>query len=105
MDHRFDKIAPEVAAAPAPTPSRERSNPFEVLNVLENNEKSKYYDSVAAAYGLGVLHVEAFVDYTLYDAFVTNLRIFPVQMTDDRRFYYVDHCSFLPHVPGSLSNK
>jgi hypothetical protein len=102
LDHRFDKTAPEVDAAPAPTPSQEKKNPFDSIATNPSAEKSKYYDSIAATFGLGILDEEAFVDYTVYDAFVTNLRICPVHLTDDGRYYYVEHRSFLPHVPGVI---
>ena len=96
LDHRFDKTAPEVDAAPAPTPAQEKANPF------ESPSKVHHYDSFAAAFGLGILDEEDFTEYTVYDAFVTNLRICPVHLTDTGRFYYVEHRSFLPHVPGVI---
>jgi hypothetical protein len=98
LDHRFDKTAPEVDAAPAPTPAQEKTNPFEP----SDPSKTKHYDSVAAAFGLGILDEENFTEYTVYDAFVTNLRICPVHLTDPGCFYYVEHRSFLPHVPGVI---
>jgi hypothetical protein len=97
LDHRFDKTAPEVDAAPAPTPAQEKANPFESLN---SPPEKRYYDSIAAAYGLGILDTEEFMEYMVYNAFITNLRICPVHLTDSRHFYYVEHRSFLPHVPG-----
>jgi hypothetical protein len=99
LDHRFDKTAPEVDAAPAPTPAQEKTNPFESLN---SPSEKRYYDSIAAAYGLGILDNEEFMEYVVYDAFVTNLRICPVHLTDTGHFYYVEHRSFLPHVPGVI---
>jgi hypothetical protein len=99
LDHRFDKTAPDVDAAPAPTPAQEKSNPFESLN---SPPEKRYYDSVAAAYGLGILDTEEFLEYVVYDAFITNLRICPVHLTDSGHFYYVEHRSFLPHVPGVI---
>jgi hypothetical protein len=96
LDHRFDKTAPEVDAAPAPTPAQEKSNPF------DSPPKDQHYDSIAAAFGLGILDEEDFTEYTVYEAFVTNLRICPVHVTDTGRFYYVQHRSFLPHVPGVI---
>jgi hypothetical protein len=102
LDHRFDKTAPEVDAAPAPTPSQEKGNPFDTLPSTSPVESSKYYDSIAATFGLGILDEEAFTEYTVYDAFVTNLRICPVHLADGGRYYYVEHRSFLPHVPGVI---
>ncbi|PMD39293.1 hypothetical protein L207DRAFT_491274 [Hyaloscypha variabilis F] len=101
LDHRFDKTDPDVDAAPAPTPSQEKTNPFESLS-SSGNEKKRFYDSVAAAYGLGILDEDEFVEYVVYDAFITNLRICPVNLTDEGHFYYVEHRSFLPHVPGVI---
>ena len=103
MDHRFDKTAPDVDAAPAPTPAQEKSNPFEKANPLvSSSPASPHYDSIAAKFGLGILDEENFTDYTVYDAFVTNLRICPVHLTDTGHFYYVEHRSFLPRVPGVI---
>jgi hypothetical protein len=98
LDHRFDKTAPEVDAAPAPTPAQEKANPFETASPT----KTRNYDSVAEAFGLGIRDEENFTEYTVYDAFVTNLRICPVHLTDTGHFYYVEHRSFLPHVPGVI---
>ena len=98
LDHRFDKPAPEVEARPSPTPAQEKSNPFDLVSPAED----KYYDSIAAKFGLGILDTEDFTDYTVYDAFVTNLRICPVHLTDSGRYYYIEHRSFLPHVPGVI---
>jgi len=97
LDHRFDKPAPEVDARPAPTPAQEKSNPFDA-----SPANDKCYDSIAAKFGLGIFEEEEFTDYTVYDAFVTNLRICPVHLTDAGRFYYIEHRSFLPHVPGVI---
>lgn len=99
MDHRFDKTDPKVEAAPAPTPAQEKSNPFESIN---SPPEKRFYDSIAAAYGLGILDEEEFVEYVVYDAFITNLRICPVHLTDEGRYYYVEHRSFLPQVPGVI---
>ncbi|KUJ09799.1 uncharacterized protein LY89DRAFT_724191 [Mollisia scopiformis] len=99
LDHRFDKTAPEVDAAPAPTPAKEKANPFESVGAPP---KSQYYDSVAAAFGLGILDEEEFTEYIVYDAFVTNLRICPLNLTDTGHYYYVEHRSFLPNVPGVI---
>lgn len=101
LDHRFDKPAPEVDARPAPTPSQEKGNPFESI-ASAGNEKSKYYDSIAAAFGLGILDEDEFIDYTIYDAFITNLRVCPVYLDNKGRYYYVEHRSFLPHIPGVM---
>jgi hypothetical protein len=99
LDHRFDKTAPEVDAAPAPTPAQEKLNPFESPN---SPSEKRYYDSIAATYGLGILDEDEFMEYVVYDAFITNLRICPVDMTDSGHYYYVEHRSFLPHVPGVI---
>jgi hypothetical protein len=99
LDHRFDKTAPEVDAAPAPTPAQEKPNPFESL---DPPSEKRYYDSIAAAYGLGILDEDEFMEYVVYDAFITNLRICPVHLTDSGHYYYVEHRSFLPHVPGVI---
>lgn len=72
FDHRFDKTDPAVDAAPFPTPAQERANPFQSAT-----SKSQHYDSIAATYGLGILDQENFDEYTVYDAFVTNLRLCP----------------------------
>jgi hypothetical protein len=97
LDHRFDKPSPDVDAKPAPTPSQERSNPFEALP-----PDDRQYDCIAARFGLGILDNEDFTDYEVYDALITNLRICPAHMTDDGHYYYVEHRSFLPHVPGVI---
>lgn len=103
LDHRFDKTAPEVDAAPAPTPAQEKSNPFEMPDPTRSSTGvAHHYDSIAARFGLGILDEENFTEYTVYDAFVTNLRICPVHLTDTGHFYYVEHRSFLPHVPGVI---
>jgi hypothetical protein len=99
LDSRFDKTDPQVEAAPAPTPAQEKANPFDTA---ASPQKSKFYDSIAAAYGLGILDTENFTEYEVYDAFITNLRICPVHVTDDSHFYYIEHRSFLPHVPGVI---
>ncbi|PMD14421.1 hypothetical protein NA56DRAFT_650990 [Hyaloscypha hepaticicola] len=99
LDHRFDKTAPEVDAAPAPTPAQEKPNSFESL---DSPSEKRYYDSIAAAYGLGILDEDEFIEYVVYDAFITNLRICPVHLTDSGHYYYVEHRSFLPHVPGVI---
>ena len=99
LDHRFDKPSPEVDAKPAPTPAQEKSNPFDSST---SAPEGKHYDSIAAKFGLGILDEENFIEYTVYDAFVTNLRICPVHLTDSGHFYYVEHRSFLPHVPGVI---
>jgi hypothetical protein len=97
LDHRFDKTSPEVDARPAPTPAQEKSNPFD-----SSQPEDKHYDSIAAKFGLGILDEELFMEYTVYDAFVTNLRICPVHLTDDGQYYYVEHRFSLPHVPGVI---
>ena len=99
LDHRFDKPDPEVEAKPAPTPAQEKSNPFDSFAPVSED---RHYDSVAAKFGLGILDEENFTDYTVYDAFVTNLRICPLHITDSGHFYYVEHRSFLPHIPGVI---
>lgn len=99
LDHRFDQPAPEVDAAPAPTPGQEKANPFEMSSPPSSIDTSKY-DSIAQAYGLGIRDEEDFAEYTVYDAFVTNLRVCPVDMGRGGRYYYIEHRSFLPHVPG-----
>lgn len=97
LDHRFDKTAPEVDARPTPTPSQEKANPFESVGAPA---KSKYYDSVAAAFGLGILDDEEFMEYVVYDASFTNLRVCPLNLTDTGHYYYVEHRFSLPNVPG-----
>ncbi len=97
-DHRFDKQDPEVEAAPAPTPAQEKSNPFENIG----DHKTQFYDSIAAKFGLGILDEENFDEYIIYNAFVTNLRICPVHLTEKGRHYYVEHRSFLPNTPGAI---
>jgi hypothetical protein len=99
LDHRFDKTAPDVDAAPAPTPAQEKANPFESIG---SPPKQQHYDSIAAAFGLGILDEENFTEYVVYDAFITNLRICPLDLTDAGHYYYVEHRSFLPHVPGVI---
>lgn len=94
MDHRFDKTDPEVEAAPAPTPAQEKANPFDA--------KEPFYDCIAAKFGLGIRDEEEFNEYVVYNAFVTNLRICPVHLTDEGRYYYVEHRSFLPNTPGTI---
>jgi hypothetical protein len=97
LDHRFDRTAPEVDARPTPTPSQEKTNPFETVGAPA---KSKYYDSVAAAFGLGILDDEEFMEYVVYDASFTNLRVCPLNLTDTGHYYYVEHRFSLPNVPG-----
>lgn len=103
-DHRFDRPDPAFESIPpAPTPSQERRNPFDTnINTVEvaKDEKdvSKYYDSVAAAFGLGILDDDEFVDYTIYDASFSNMRVVPVKL--EGRYYYVEHRFYLPSVPG-----
>lgn len=99
LDHRFDKTAPEVDAPPVPTPAQEKTNPFEKSG---SPPRERHYDSIAAAFGLGILDEEKFTEYVVYDAFITNLRICPVHLTDTGNYYYVEHRSFLPHVPGVI---
>jgi len=99
LDHRFDKTDPAVDAAPVPTPAQEKANPFETAG---SPPKERYYDSIAAAFGLGILDEEKFTEYVVYDAFITNLRLCPVHLTDTGHYYYVEHRSFLPHVPGVI---
>jgi hypothetical protein len=38
----------------------------------------------------------------VYDAFITNLRVCPVDLTDTDNYYYIEHRSFLPNVPGVI---
>jgi len=94
LDHRFDKQDPEVDAAPVPTPAQEKSNPFDAL------EKSQFYDTVAAKFGLGIRDEEDFSEFVVYNAFVTNLRVCPVHLTDNGRYYYIEHRFHLPNTPG-----
>lgn len=99
LDHRFDKTAPGVDAAPAPTPAQEKANLFETAG---SSPKERCYDSISAAFGLGILDEEDFTKFVVYDAFITNLRICPANLTDTGCYYYVEHRSFLPHVPGVI---
>jgi len=99
LDHRFDHTPPEVEAPPAPTPAQEKANPFESVGA---SEKSKFYDSVAAAFGLGILDEEEFAEYVVYDASLTNLRICPLNLSDTGHYYYVDYRFSLPNVPGVI---
>ncbi|KAG0649427.1 hypothetical protein D0Z07_4485 [Hyphodiscus hymeniophilus] len=98
LDHQFDRPDPELDAKPYPTPAQEKPNPFESASPVED----KHYDSIAAKFGLGILDEEDFTEYTVYDAFVTNLRICPVHLTDNGRYYYVEHRAFLANVPGVI---
>ncbi|KAK0103213.1 hypothetical protein ONS95_005247 [Cadophora gregata] len=99
MDHRFDKTDPAVEAAPAPTPAQEKTNPFDRIDTTD--QKTPFYDSIAAKFGLGILDEEKFNDYIVYNAFVTNLRICPVHLGSGKE-YYVEHRSFLPNTPGAI---
>ncbi|KAG9231555.1 hypothetical protein BJ875DRAFT_469166 [Amylocarpus encephaloides] len=94
LDHRFDKTAPEVDAAPFPTPAQERPNPFDLPG------KSQFYDTIAAKFGLGILNHENFNEYVVYNAWVTNLRVCPVHLTDTGKYYYIEHRFYLPSTPG-----
>lgn len=107
FDHRFDKTHPSVDAPPVPTPAQEKSNPFEtaLTKSTSPSREGKYYDSIAAAFGLGILDDEEFIEYEVYDAFITNLRICPTDLSDTGHYYYVEHRSFLPHVPGVVLHK
>ncbi|TVY49127.1 hypothetical protein LOCC1_G001196 [Lachnellula occidentalis] len=106
LDHRFDKTAIEVDAAPSPTPAQEKANPFDTapstaLEPQPPSTKSPFYDSIAASFGLGIGNDDdEFADYLVYNAFVTNLRVCPVDLTDTEHYYYLEHRSFLPSVPG-----
>lgn len=100
LDHRFDKTAADVDAAPAPTPAQEKSNPFDTLAGNTSEVKPQFYDSVAASFGLGIRDEEEFSEFNVYDAFVTNLRVCPVDLNGHS--YYVEHRSFLPHIPGVI---
>ncbi|RDW64591.1 hypothetical protein BP6252_10242 [Coleophoma cylindrospora] len=102
LDHRFDPTAPEVDAAPAPTPARERTNPFESIHVpaLNADSKPQFYDSIAQKFGLGILDDDEFAEYVVYDASLTNLRVCPLDMADHGHYYYVDYRFSLPNVPG-----
>lgn len=103
LDHRFDKTATEVDAAPVPTPAQEKANPFDgaaPVALEPSPTKSPFYDSIAASFGLGIGDEDDFADYLVYNAFVTNLRVCPVDLTDTEHYYYLEHRSFLPNVPG-----
>ncbi|TVY31355.1 hypothetical protein LSUB1_G008923 [Lachnellula subtilissima] len=104
LDSRFDKTAREVDAAPCPTPAQEKANPFDTATstALESpSTKAPFYDSIAASFGLGIGGDEDdFADYLVYNAFVTNLRVCPVDLTATDHYYYLEHRSFLPNVPG-----
>ena len=99
MDHRFDKTDPAVEAAPAPTPAQEKGNPFDRIDAAD--QKTPFYDSIAAKFGLGILDEENFNEYIVYNAFVTNLRICPIHLGNGKE-YYVEHRSFLPNTPGAI---
>jgi hypothetical protein len=94
LDHRFDRQDPELDAAPVPTPAQEKSDPFDLI------QKTQFYDTVAAKFGLGIRDEEAFSEFIVYNAFVTNLRVCPVHLTDSGRYYYIEHRFYLPNTPG-----
>lgn len=96
LDHRFDKTAPDVDAAPVPTPAQEKSNPFD----KPTDEKGQFYDTIASKFGLGFLATENYNEYVVYNAFVTNLRVCPVDLTDTGNYYYLEHRFYLPNTPG-----
>jgi len=102
LDHRFDKTAVEVEAAPFPTPAQEKPNPFDATLNNSSDAKPQFYDSIAAAFGLGIRDEEEYDDFLVYNAFVTNLRVCPVNLADTGHYYYVEHRSFLPSVPGVI---
>jgi hypothetical protein len=116
FDHRFDKPDPSVDAPPAPTPAREEANPFDFLDSHQlkarananpyagaaPRAKPKQYDTIAAKFGLGILDDDDFDEYTVFDAFVTNMRVCPSTLSDSGRYYYVEHRSFLPNTPGAI---
>lgn len=104
LDHRFDSTDPDVDAAPTPTPAQEKSNPFDTA-AGNGNEKQPFYDSIAAQFGLGILDTEDFAEFNVYNAFVTNLRVCPVHLTDTGRYYYVEHRFWLPSVPGVILHR
>lgn len=105
LDHRFDSTAPSVDARPAPTPAYEKSNPFDTNSNPNSDGKQPFYDSIAASFGLGILDTEDFTEFNIYNAFVTNLRICPVHLTDSGRYYYVEHRFWLPSVPGVVLHR
>ncbi|EHK97468.1 hypothetical protein M7I_6775 [Glarea lozoyensis 74030] len=94
LDHRFDRTDPSVDAAPVPTPAQEKSDPFDLI------QKTQFYDTVAAKFGLGIRDEEDFAEFIVYNAFVTNLRVCPVHLTDTGRYYYIEHRFYLPNTPG-----
>ncbi|CAG8982710.1 hypothetical protein HYALB_00000991 [Hymenoscyphus albidus] len=103
LDHRFDKTPPDIDAAPFPTPAQEKPNPFD--QVSGSKEKEKFYDTIAAKFGLGFLATEDFSEYVVYNAFVTNLRVCPVDLTDSGNYYYLEHRFWLPNTPGVVLRK
>ncbi|TVY65677.1 hypothetical protein LSUE1_G008608 [Lachnellula suecica] len=97
LDHRFDKTPTQVDPTPLPNPAQEEPIPF---NATES--KPQFYDSIAATFGLGIRDQDEFVEYNVHDASLTNMRVCPVDLTHPGNYYYVEHRSFLPNVPGVI---
>lgn len=112
-DHRFDgtprqSIDHGVDDAPIHSsdkvfdPELPLGNPTETEESARSSTHSKagVSDSIAANFGLGILDSEPFTEYTIYNAFLTNLRICPVDLSGS--LYYVEHRSFMPTIPGVI---
>ncbi|KAL3421239.1 hypothetical protein PVAG01_07684 [Phlyctema vagabunda] len=56
--------------------------------------------SIAETLGLSHLRAEDSIEYNVYNAFVTNLRVCPVDLQG--AYYYVEHRSFVPNTPGAI---
>ncbi|RFU27512.1 hypothetical protein B7463_g8819, partial [Scytalidium lignicola] len=77
---------------PLPPPVTEEPLP---LDEHFDKLKLKDQDSIGAQLGLNRIDsLDSYTDYKIYNAFITNLRICPVDLAG--RYFYVEHRSFLP---------
>ncbi|KAH8811292.1 hypothetical protein F5884DRAFT_781702 [Xylogone sp. PMI_703] len=96
LDSQSSFSAPEKPTSPPP--------PLEALPPLEERMEKlnlKDEDSIGAQLGLNRIDsLSSYTDYKIYNAFLTNLRICPVDLSG--RYFYVEHRSFLPNTPGAI---
>jgi len=69
--------------------------------IFPSSSPSSKRTSIAAKYGLSLLHDDDFTAFTVWNAALTNMRVCPLDLTSSSQsYYYIESRSFIPNKPG-----